>query len=176
MFDAFWGLLCVSTEATAHWVERVAGVVGISPVCPDDHPPETGWWEASLPLGWEADMGSWLPVRLRSVNWCLKCYWCWWWSACWWSAGWWSACWVVMFTLLVCLGIWCRCRCWSLWWWFSQGPLLIFSAESLKKTSVGAWLTGNDPEEPTMYFTWGPKKRHQSYCSSNINGNFDARS
>lgn len=26
-------------------------------------------------------------------------------------------------------------------------PLLIFSAESLKKTSVGAWLTGNDPEE-----------------------------
>eukprot|EP00435_Cladocopium_sp_Y103_P006823 s2793_g2.t1 len=26
-------------------------------------------------------------------------------------------------------------------------PLLVFSAESLKKTSVGAWLTGNDPEE-----------------------------
>eukprot|EP00434_Breviolum_minutum_P030768 symbB.v1.2.027210.t1/scaffold2775.1/size70737/2 len=26
-------------------------------------------------------------------------------------------------------------------------PLLIFCAESLKKTSVGAWLTGNDPEE-----------------------------
>ena len=31
----------------------------------------------------------------------------------------------------------------------SPGPLLIFSAESLKKTSVGAWLTGNDPEELT---------------------------
>lgn len=25
--------------------------------------------------------------------------------------------------------------------------MLIFCAESLKKTSVGAWLTGNDPEE-----------------------------